>query len=241
MQIKINSKSFNVNPSELRYMSFWHDVNNGKWEKSSFDYMDKYLNKDSVVIDIGAWIAPLSLYAATIAKKVYSIEPDPIAYKEFLININANSDLKDKIFHYSICISNKNKEVSLWNNHAFGNSGSSIINNTDLISNTTQKHAVKAITLCNFMEQNKIDKCDYLKIDIEGEEINVLPNIADYLIKEKPILHLSVHQPFYKKYNFENIINVLKFAKNIYINDMQKITIDSLRIKNDFYDIICEF
>ncbi len=240
MEIIIDNKKFNVNPSECRYTDFWNEVNNGKWEQSSFNYMDKYLDENSCVIDIGAWIAPLSLYAATIAKKVYTIEPDPVSFNELIRNIEANPTLKDKIFPHKICISDTNKNVFLWNNNKWGNSGSSVIYSND-ITIVTKKVTVNAIILNDFIEQNKIEKCDYLKIDIEGEEINVLPNIANYLILEKPILHLSLHTPFYGKYDFENIIKVLKFAKNIFINGIEKIMVESIRSRQGFYDILCEF
>lgn len=247
MEVKINNKKFNVNPSEERYISFWNDVNNNIWEPSSFNLMDRYLNEDSVVIDIGSWIGPISLYASTIAKKVYSVEPDNTAYREFTKNIEANPELSKKITTHKMCINNVNKKVLLWNNDCWGNSGSRIVEKDKNTSTTSEE--VESITLYDFLLNNKIEKFDYLKVDIEGAEANVIPDISNLLTSYKPVLLLSIHSPYFNNFNsdMQKIINVLKLAKQTYyikFNSSEVNLIDPVLLadkKDEFFDVLCIF
>lgn len=238
MEIKvINNKKFNAEPSE-RYLGFWNEVNAGTWEPYSFGYINSFINPQSNVIDIGAWIGPLTLYAANIAKKVWAIEPDKVAYNELLNNIQANPDLINKISTHNICIYNENKDIMLWNENQFGNSGSSVI-----VKGTGDRSGilVQAQTLQSFIEKNNIEKVDYLKIDIEGAETIVLPDIAGYLIKNHTVLHLSVHPPFFQQPNEINkIMQVIKFAHKIYFDGNEIKPSDMLRL-NHFYEVLCVF
>lgn len=247
MQVTVNNKAFNVNPSEERYVAFWKDVNNKTWEPSSFALMDRYLNNDSVVIDIGSWIGPISLYASTIAKKVYSVEPDTIAYNEFSRNLAANPTLAEKIKINKMCINNVNKKVLLWNNDCWGNSGSRIVEKDKSTSITSEE--VESITLYNFLLDNKIDKFDYLKIDIEGAETNVIPDISKLLTSYKPVLLLSIHSPYFNNFgsDMQRIINVLKLAKEVHyikFNATEIVPIDPELLINksdEFFDVLCVF
>ncbi|MBT8118484.1 MAG: FkbM family methyltransferase [Gammaproteobacteria bacterium] len=53
--------------------------------------LDKYLSKDSVYCDIGAWIGPTLIFAARKCKQAYCFESDTIAYRFLLWNISLNN------------------------------------------------------------------------------------------------------------------------------------------------------
>ena len=78
MKVERYGKSFFVSGNP-KYFFFWK---NKSWERNTHKIFDKFLDSNHSYIDIGAWIGPTVLYGAQIAKKVYAIEPDPIAFKE---------------------------------------------------------------------------------------------------------------------------------------------------------------
>ena len=86
----IAGHEFLFNPDDWH---FWRQVKQGKWEPSTFHILSKFLKKDSICLDIGAYIGPIALYASRICKKVYCIEPDPYAYEKLLTNIRLNKIL----------------------------------------------------------------------------------------------------------------------------------------------------
>ena len=78
--IKISrfGKTFFVS-GNLEYLLFWIYK---FWEKETYRIFNKFLDSNYSYIDIGAWIDSTVLYGTHLAKKVYTIELDPIVFKE---------------------------------------------------------------------------------------------------------------------------------------------------------------
>jgi FkbM family methyltransferase len=219
-KVIINGKTFFV-----RYHPFWDDASSKKWEPNTFLIFDRFIDKNHSFIDIGAWIGPTTLYGSQLSKRCYSFEPDPIAFKELKNNVILNPDLKQKIELYDYCISNKSGKIRFGNRSNFGDSMSSI-----LFSDLKKSLFVKSITLQKFIQQKKINDCNFIKIDIEGGETIVLPHIKKFLEKNKPTLHLSLHPQFFNDLEKDSklIIKTLKIYKNIFNNRGQLLTLDVL-------------
>lgn len=207
-KVSINGKSFYV-----KYNTFWPDVNNGYWEPETFDIFSKYLNKDHSYIDIGAWIGPTVLYGCQLAKKCYAIEPDPVAFDILVKNIALNPKLKNKINVYNFCIGAANGEAKLGNKKSFGDSMSSMLTNDE------NAIVVKCLTIQEFFKQNKISDCNFIKIDIEGAEVNILPSWKEFLKENRFPIHLSLHPSLFRDnipdYS-KTIFSAISFYKNIF-------------------------
>lgn len=246
--VKKNSLNFNIDSSNEYFDLFWTDVEKNIWEQNTFKILDRYVNKDSYVLDIGAWIGPVTLYAAAIGAKVDAFEPDPVAYDELIRNINVN-DFKDKISVYKECINDVNGVVEFGNvKNAWGNSGSSMLHGHGFIVDTQcstngewqVSYKVKAVTLDDFLASKQIDKVDFIKIDIEGGESKVVPTLKNIIEKYHPTIHLSVHTPFFSNVNIElsQIVNTFN-SYCIYDSSGQKINSQNLLNMTGFYDIVC--
>jgi len=115
---------------------------------------------DLVIIDIGANIGTFSLYTYNKTRITYAIEPAR-ENVEFLEQTKKENKLdKIKIFEMAIC--GDDKELKLKKNGEAGKGG------WCLKENGTIK--VKIKTLAEFMNDEKIDFVDILKIDVEGNE-----------------------------------------------------------------------
>lgn len=206
-QILINKVEFRV-----KYRPFWRDVNSEKWEPQAFKIIDKFLDADHSVIDVGAWIGPITLYSAFKAKKCYSIEPDRVAFKELKKNLRLNKQLNKKIDLSQFCISDKNGELKFGSKSKFGDSMSSV-----LFGNFKKSITVIGTTLLKFIQDKKIDDCNFIKIDIEGGEVLVLPSIKDFLINKKPTLYLSLHPSIIQGLDcWGPVIDSLSFYEYVY-------------------------
>jgi len=113
-----------------------------------------------------------------------------------------------------------------------------------LFSDSKISMMVKSLTLDKFIQLNNIDDCNFIKIDIEGGELIILPNIKRYLEKNKPTIHLSLHPPFFKKpkIGLKKIINILKIYKNIFNSGGTKVDLAryvlSKKKLNGFFSIV---
>jgi FkbM family methyltransferase len=147
------------------------------------------IKKDDIVIDIGAHIGYFTIYAANKAEQgiVYSIEP----YKESLEILKKNLKLNNltNIESFHAAISKITESVTLFidKNNQIGNS----IFQTD---ETTESEKVNSFSLGDFVKNNEIKKIDFLKMDCEGAEFEILLNLDKELIKKINKISVEVHE-----------------------------------------------
>lgn len=189
MNINIRDTSFEIDPFE--HLAFWESIANGSWESETYSIIDAFCNKESVVLDLGSWAGPISLYAANKCEKVYALEPDPAIYPQLLHNVGLNPRLKDKIRCIQKAISNTNGKQKLFARERYGESSSSLVNRMrDKLSSAE----CNTITLKSLVKSEQIKQIDFIKMDIEGGEFEVLESITDTLSKlNYPNLYVSFH------------------------------------------------
>lgn len=119
-------------------------------------------SREKIIVDIGANIGLFSYYAKDYAKMVYAVEPakDHQEILQKMIEFN-------KIKNITVCpnaISNKTERVKFFHNM------NTTAHSMSLNSNPNDYEEVQALSFNDFMENNKIDHVDLLKLDPEGEE-----------------------------------------------------------------------
>lgn len=147
------------------------------WEENVYEAHDTHFNRGGVVIDIGANIGSFSIYAAYFKAKVYAIEPEPHNLKALKNNIKLNGlDLSITVCPYGISDYEGIATIS-------DTGGGSTI-----VDDGIYGAEINVITLDSFFEKNAIQDVDFLKIDVEGSEPNIiLPTSKEYLNKCKNI------------------------------------------------------
>ena len=166
------------------------------WENDTYDVLDKFLRKDAVFVDIGAWIGPLALYASQKCEKVYCVEPDPVALRCLRQSITVlacdNIAVIDKALYSNngdVCFG-KNKFLQ---SSSLGDSTSHILHSTGTTATSVAAISVKAfITL--LPEARRI--C-LIKMDIEGGEEFVLHEVCRFCSEHAIPLHVSFHLPWW--------------------------------------------
>ena len=101
--MEINFKKLNFLVEPKNYQSFWSNFLN--WEQDDLNFVTEKGEQDKIFIDIGAWIGPYTLIAASMGMKVYAFEPDKVAFQELKKNIELNRfKYKPQIFNYGFSI-----------------------------------------------------------------------------------------------------------------------------------------
>jgi FkbM family methyltransferase len=216
-KVKIRRTSFLVTERDAPGAEdFWDLVEKGGWEWDTYLIFDEFLDKDHSYIDIGAWIGPTVLYGSQVARHCYAIEPDDVAFKILVENINLNSGLRSKITLFNGCIGDLSGDVKLGTMTDFGDSMSSIS-----FVEPRNYLTVQSLTLDEFTQKNDIRDCNFVKMDIEGGESLVLPSMKTYLQKNSPTLFLSLHPYWFKdkERDSKQIMDVLKTYKHLYYVD----------------------
>jgi FkbM family methyltransferase len=198
-RIRIREIEFTINP--FQFDGIWRHIALGKWEPESFSVFKKFIKDTDVVIDIGSWAGPLTIYAAHLASFVHSIDPDPVIFKQLVHNVNLNQQISNKVKCHNIAIWNSSSTQALFSRNVFGDSASSLIQRT---RDGNDKTIVQTISFKEFLENEKTEKADFIKMDIEGAEFFILPSIQEELFKLNfPTLLISFHAEYLTEYFFQ--------------------------------------
>jgi len=138
--------------------------------------------KPAIVIDGGANIGSYSLHVNSIIPecKIYSFEPVKSTFQKLKLNTEkvANIFPVNKGFYKENCV----KEINIFNSDTH----SSLYNIQGLSYTANEKAEIELICGDDFIKDNKIDKIDFLKLDIEGAEFDAFQGFL-HGIKEAKI------------------------------------------------------
>ena len=237
IKIEKNDKIFFVNSSNNA--NFWAQLQLGIWEPETFKIFDVFLDKNHSYVDLGSWIGPTVLYGCQNAKFCYAIEPDPVAFKNLKNNIELNHQLCHRIKLSDQCLTDFSGTTYLTpKNKEFGDSISSM-----MFKKSSSSKEVKGITFEEFVLENSIEDCNFIKMDIEGAEFTVLPTMKKFLEKEKPTIHLSLHPPLIENPHeaLKKIDEIISKYDYIYNNNLINLEKEFV-LKNDnndkFFDVV---
>lgn len=212
---------------------FWKQFADGSWEPGTFRIFDKFLTKESVMLDIGAWIGPTALYAASRAKQIFAFEPDPVAYRLLCTNLDLNKI--ENVIPYPVAVSDKWTGIPFGPKTGYGDSMSSQIWAKD------SDAKVPAVSFSALV----IDiKPDFIKIDIEGGEKFIFPGSKSALDAIRPTLHLSLHTPDMMA-DFEGfkkaIVEGIGFYPFFYDENLQRVKLESALNPRAFNSVVASF
>jgi FkbM family methyltransferase len=136
-------------------------------ERAYFPSPDFKIKDGDVVIDIGAHIGVFTIYSAKNAYcTVYSYEPRPDNFELLEENVSLNKiETCVKTFQFAVGGVSGSLEFCM-DAEGLGQIGGSNGN----------KIIVRTVTLKEIFDSNNLLKVDFLKIDVEGEELEMLLN-----------------------------------------------------------------
>ena len=192
--LKINSRSgsinignFNFDLEALAISGSWifeQYYLDGKCEVSVGDY----------IIDGGAFKGETSFwFLSKGAGKVYAFEPDLYNFSILCKNIKRNKALNN-IIPVQKVLSNRIGSFSFYTTSDGGSAALEGGNET-----------VEGVTLDSFVEKEGFNRLDFIKLDVEGAELEFLEGAVETIKRFKPKMAISVyHKP-------EDIITIPKF------------------------------
>lgn len=177
-----------------------------------FNYYQHFykVKANDVVLDAGANCGHLSIFFSKLVGKngiVYAFEPDNFNIGRIITNKQLNKDLFDNIKIEELLLWDENKLVDFYEAGTVGSSAVWIPDSDKCV----QKEAVR---IDDWVIKNNIKKLNFIKMDIEGAEIealvgcvqtieNLKPNfaIASYHIVNGEPTYIKVEE-FFKKLNY---------------------------------------
>jgi FkbM family methyltransferase len=189
MEVKIRDYTFTVDDS---HEAFWSRVKDGEWEPGLLDVVDRYVDDDTVVYDVGAFIGAATLYASRKAKQVFAFEPNPTAFRWLEKNVEENGC--DNVAPVNKGVSARRGRVQL--RRVAG--AESPMNTFEGKPNEGNRGPeVELVDVKSLVEDaTNSEDATFFKIDTEGHEYTFFSSASDYFRNTNSVVHLSTHSAF---------------------------------------------
>ncbi len=172
------------------------------WIKKLYTPNGFKIKNNYTVIDIGAHIGIFSVFAAFYAKDgiIYSFEPEKENFLMLKENIKLNCMKNIKIFNYGV--SNRNGKAKLYISNL-----NKAAHSTEIVENVSHFEKIKLISIKNILKKIKGD-IDFLKIDCEGCEYDILSGLSDNDFRRIKHIVLEYHD-LDEKRNYKELCKFL--------------------------------
>lgn len=183
---------------------FWND----NYQDYTLEKWVAWTKEEGIHIDIGAHTGmyTIAAFAANPNNQLIAIEPFDLNFHRIITNLRLNNLSQKKISLFNYAVSDVNKKVKFQINSPF-----SYLSKGGKIMNSGKD--INAITLDSLVISNKKSKVKSIKIDTEGEDLNVLKGSINLIKKFMPKIIVETRR--------ENIQQIIEFLlscgyKNIY-------------------------
>jgi FkbM family methyltransferase len=187
---------------------------NQVWEPHMHRIFEKYINKESIVLEGGCHIGTHTLRLSLLGKRVLSFEP--MITSNTILRKNLKMNKITNVTVYNEGLSNKS-DVAYFQWIGYNNPGGSGLTNNPMGKPNYEKN----INTCNYpvdlitIDSLQLDKLDFIKLDVEGYEINVIEGALDTIKKCNPIITMEVWENFNGKYSLQHATSRFKILLDI--------------------------
>jgi len=213
---------------------------------------NKFIKNGSTVIDIGAHsgdtLIPLILKTTdngNINSTILCIEPNPLVNKILTKNSELNKDLCKIIILSNAITKTDNEDVILWD-HGNDMCNGGIIHDdmSDLLKNKLNDIPnkkgvhVKGFTLgtiCyQYLTPDELSKLNFIKIDTEGYDREIIESSKEFLNKYKPKVFLE----WFDFYDYNDSVKLFNIIKDINYIAYDPISLKKADVDNKIWDLI---
>lgn len=154
--------------------------------KRAYDQEPRRIPLGGVVVDVGAHIGSFSLYAVSKrkARRVVSYEPCPDNFEMLKMNVESNN-LNEVISPVPKAVAGKHEFRTLYLSEFSGSHS--------LFSGVGKAIQVECVTLKEVLDDNGIDHVDFLKLDCEGAEYEILQTIDESTLNRINMVGMEFH------------------------------------------------
>ena len=191
-------------------------------------YDDLNLKNLNICFDIGSNVGLFTKYLKlNNCNKIFCFEPNKTAFNSLQKNLNVESEVE--LFNLAVSYNNESLRLYIDNNNSLISSAHDIKNNY---------YDVETITLKDIFERNKIQKVDFVKIDIEGMEFDLIENLEDSIFQKIDKFLIEYHDFYFtdgsqKLEKLKNKLTLMGYDivnKHKYIYACKDIKVNSLTL-----------
>jgi len=180
----------------------------GRYDLKTSAVLQKFITADATVLDIGANVGALTLLMASLTPqgRVIAIEPGPTTFARLQANVELNPQLSKRVDIYQLGIADQ-PGMLYWQEDA------NVPGNAGLLSQ--EGIEVKVEALDEFIPQLALDRLDFIKIDVEGMEYEVIKGGLQAIAQYRPILYYETLESFRANRGFDIYNQIFQLLQDL--------------------------
>jgi len=189
----------------------WFLYFNRYYESHLTKALKSMVKEDSVCLDVGANIGCHTLTMAHGAKhgRIYAFEPNPLIFERFIFNVRLNN-LRN-VTAFNLAISDTTGETSLFVPDADDSNQGKCSMIFSQEKGSTNELKIQASRVRDLDALKNLNRCDVIKIDVEGLESIVIRELMDLINEFLPaiIFEYDAHNWGLAKASLEDVCGLL--------------------------------
>jgi FkbM family methyltransferase len=162
----------------------------GIYDEGTVKIIRKYVRSGDVCFDVGANVGAITLALAQATGapgQVHAFEPGPATFARLETNLALNPELKTTVHVHQLGVSDRPGFLK-WRED-MNNRGNANLRGPEGTE-------VSVTTLDDFCRDHRMSRVDFIKVDVEGMEYEVIKGAETALRTFRPILYFETVQPF---------------------------------------------
>ena len=158
----------------------------GEFSEDEVRLFAKIVSARDVVVDVGANLGPHTVPLSQLAHEVWALEPQPSAFAHLCANVTGNG--RTNVHCLNVAAGRKARPIAVpqFEQDTLFNFGG-----VELFHDWSTSGCRTATVPLIPLDSLGLRRCDFMKIDVEGMELDVLQGGAETIARTQPILYLE--------------------------------------------------
>jgi FkbM family methyltransferase len=170
---------------------FWDWYEQPTWEPETVAVYEAFAGTGVRIVDVGGWIGPTVLLAASLGATVLAVEPDPVAADTLRRNVALNPALAGQVTVLEAALGAADGRAELVSPSPDG--GDSLSH----LAAVRDEHAwaceVDTLSVSTLLESPEAREAEFFKLDAEAAEYTVVPALRRHIAAARPSLYVATH------------------------------------------------
>ena len=180
----------------------------GRYDRDSSALINRFFQADWVSIDVGANVGALTLLMALRSPQgaVAAVEPGPLICSRLRRNLQLNPSLAKRVHVFEVGIAEKRGRL-FWNEDPNNRGNAGLLGSSGT--------SVEVLTLDDIVDGMSPSRVDFLKIDVEGMELEAITGGLETIKRFRPFIYYETLDAFNQIRGFDVHAEISKMLSRI--------------------------